>query len=289
MNMWKELESLESWISQTEEQKNKLSERILELLPKRFILGESFSRKLDDGTSLLLSCFYDEEYETVLVLIPGGTFSYGLSSDHEKLIKRLCTPQEWGMIHSLLDDAKPDKEMYIPPFLMSRYPVLSWVIEENINISNSIERPDFSNGNGPNPIYLTKDEINLFLEKTGYRMPYDWEWEFIAKGKNNELFISGNNIPSEKLLKDICHTSFGNSKKNNKVSNDYGIAGLAVATLTAMDKKNDMVAVRGGAAGFYPFQGPGQWPLLLTGLRMPLENMPGGVAGLRLCLDIPSH
>ena len=275
-------------MSQTENQQDDISERILEKMPSGFILAESFSSKLSDGKNLSLPCFYDERHETPLMLIPGGSFSYGLSSEQEKSIRQLCTEEEWAMIHPLLKGAKPNVEMHLPPFFMSRFPVFNWVAEENINLADSVERPDFSSDEGPFPCYLTKEEINIFLQKTGYRMPYDWEWEFVAKGVDDNLLICGNEIPSEKLLKEICITSFGNPKKNNKASNVYGISGLAIAALTSMDYEKNRVAVRGGAAGFYPFQGPGQWAMLLTGLRMPLENMPGGVAGLRLCLDVPT-
>lgn len=288
MNRWKELDSLESWMSQTEKQQDDISERVLEKLPGGFILAESFSSKLRDGKKLSLPCFYDEKHETPLILVPGGSFLYGLSSEQEESIQQLCTEEEWAMIHPLLQDAKPSIEIHLPPFLMSRFPVFNWVAEENIDIDDSVERPDFSSDEGPFPCYLTSKEIDLFLIKSGYRMPYDWEWEFVAKGVDDNLLICGNEIPSERPLKEICITSFGNPKKNNKSSNGYGISGLAIATLTSMDQEKSRVAVRGGAAGFYPFQGPGQWAMLLTSLRMPLENMPGGVAGLRLCLDVPA-
>ena len=73
---------------------------------------------------------------------------------------------------------------------------------------------------------------------------------------------------------------------NRAASNPWGVAALAVATFTRLQASPHEWRIRGGAAAFYPFQHPMQQAMLLTELQLPLANMPGQMAGLRLCLDV---
>ncbi|UNK15790.1 hypothetical protein MNQ98_14560 [Paenibacillus sp. N3/727] len=85
------------------------------------------------------------------------------------------------------------------------------------------------------------------------------------------------------MISRLIHKSVG----DDAASNIFGIAGLAIAAFTRIGGAKNEIIVRGGAAGFYPFQHPSQWAMLLTELQLPLKNVPGKLAGLRLCLDIP--
>ncbi|GKT19638.1 hypothetical protein AVHY2522_23205 [Acidovorax sp. SUPP2522] len=288
MSNFSEIDSLQSWMSQTAERQEYICDEILERLPDRFQLAEPFrSIESKSQSKVDIPCFYDEEYETPLSLVFGGFFDYGMSDAHKKAIQALCSPDEWQMLKTLVEGRVSPEEKAVRPFLMSRFPLFEWVAEENIDLSGDLERPDFSTEEGPYPIYLSTSETEKFLRKSGYRLPWDHEWEYVAKELRSNIFIGGDKLPRGDLSKNVCLTSFGSASKNKKASNFFGIAGLGLAAMTKVEGRNG-VMVRGGASGFYPFQGPAQWAMLSTELQIPLQNMPDSLAGIRLCMDIPS-
>lgn len=283
-----EIESLTAWMAQDLKRQESICEEILEKLPGRFQWAGSFhTTEHRTQSKVNIPCFYDEEYETPLSLVFGGVFDYGMSDAHKKAIQAFCSPDEWRMLKTLVEDRASREEKALRPFLMSRFPLFQWVAEENIDLSGDLERPDFSTEEGPYPIYLSTSEAEKFLSKSGYRLPWDHEWEYVAKELRSNVFICGDQLPRGNLSKNVCLTSFGSASKNRKASNFFGIAGLGLAAMTKVEGGNG-VMVRGGASGFYPFQGPAQWAMLSTELQIPLQNMPGSLAGVRLCMDIPN-
>ncbi|MCC4607779.1 hypothetical protein LL967_07830 [Xanthomonas campestris pv. zinniae] len=283
-----EIESFTAWISQDSKRHEYICEEILEMLPDRFQLAESFhSIEPRTQSKVDIPCFYDEEYETPLSLVFGGDFDYGMSDAHKQAIQAICSPGEWRMLKSLVEGRASPEEKAVRPFLMSRFPLFEWVAEEHVELSGDLERPDFSTEEGPYPIYLSAIEAEKFLGKSGYRLPWDHEWEYVAKELRANVFICGDQLPRGDLSKNVCLTSFGSASKNKKASNFFGVAGLGLAAMTKVEGRNG-VMVRGGASGFYPFQGPAQWAMLSTELQIPLQNMPDSLAGIRLCMDIPS-
>ncbi|TVX94668.1 hypothetical protein FPZ44_09715 [Paenibacillus agilis] len=286
MNNITEINSLENWQNASPERRKDICNSILNKLPGRFKLAKPYLLK-NNGAEIEIPCFYDELYETPLILVFGGDFIYGASSQRIESIRNSCEPNDWSMISELIHQSEGIENTRINPFLMSRVPVYEWVLEENINLADDVERPDFYSEDGPYPAYVNLEEATSFLKKTGYRMPWDFEWEYVSKELNNNLFICGEEIPARDLSDDICLTQFGDSRLNHAASNMFGVAGLAIAAFTRIGGEKNEIIVRGGAAGFYPFQHPSQWAMLLTELQLPLKNMPGQLAGLRLCLDIP--
>ncbi|MFG0608218.1 MULTISPECIES: hypothetical protein [Delftia] len=110
----------------------------------------------------------------------------------------------------------------------------------------------------------------------------------LCDGLERPDFSSGDAVPQRDLSGDVCLTQFGDGQLNRAASNPWGVAALAVATFTRLQASPHEWRIRGGAAAFYPFQHPMQQAMLLTELQLPLANMPGQMAGLRLCLDVPA-
>ena len=178
--------------------------------------------------------------------------------------------------------------VHVPAFLMGRFPTFEWVIEEHVELCDGLERPDFSSEDGPFPAYVTQEEAQRFLAATGYRLPWDHEWEYVAKAGAERLYVCGDAVPQRDLSGDVCLTQFGDGRLNRAAANPWGMVALAVATFTRLQASPHEWRIRGGAAAFYPFQHPMQQAMLLTELQLPLANMPGQMAGLRLCLDVPA-
>jgi hypothetical protein len=288
MNDIEEITSVELWQSTSNERRKEICIEILSRLPKRYKLIKPFiAQNPINNQPIEVPCFYDEKYETPLNLIFGGYFQYGSSHSRIEEIRNKYFTEEWHMISNLIHQSKEIKRKNVTPFLMSRFPLYEWVAEENIDLSTELERPDFSCEDGPYPIYISTNEASQFLKKTGYRIPWDFEWEYVAKDYQNNLFISGNEIPNPDALEKICLTQFGDAKLNKEAANHFGIASLSVATFTRTEHQDSDIIIRGGAAGFYPFQQYSQFATLLTEIQLPISNMPGELSGLRLCLDIP--
>jgi hypothetical protein len=288
-----EIVTIENWLSASQSRQQEIADGILHGLPERFCAAEPFETKtLIKGQRVQLPCFYDEKFDTPLLLIPGGDCQYGFSTESTKTVKQLASKSEWAMLRGLIEQQAAATTVHVQPFLASRFPLFDWVAEENIQLSDEEERPDFGDDDGPHPSYLSLAESNEFLGVSGYRLLVDTEWEYLAKGNGDHVFLTGQNMPTEKELAEACLTTFGSARKNKSSANPFGLSGLALATLTtAVEGTKTAInnaLVRGGAAGFYPFQGPGQWAMLLSSLRMGLTNMPGQVAGLRLAMDIPT-
>lgn len=291
---WKNMENIEEigsmdlWQKATQARREDVCQAILKKLPKRFKLVKPYkSVNPGNGQEIEIPCFYDERYETALNLVFGGEFSYGATDTRLKEIERLFSKDDWAGISPLIRTRGPGGSERVSAFLMSRFPVYEWVVEENMDLDEDIERPDFYSEDGPYPVYLTSDEAAVFLKKSEYRLPADKEWEYVAKEGRDNIFICGDHVPEEGELESVCLAQFGDARKNRDASNLLGIAGLGVASFTVNSPERNELTIRGGAAGFYPFQHPSQIAMLLSELQLPPSNMPGGLAGMRLCLDIP--
>lgn len=280
--------SMDLWQKATQARREEVCQIILNRLPKRFKLVKPYkSVNPSNGQEIEIPCFYDERYETALNLVFEGEFPYGASDERLEEIERLFSEDDWAGISPLIRRRKSGGAERVSAFLMSRFPVYEWVVEENIDLDEDIERPDFYSEDGPYPVYVTSDEAAAFLKKSGYRLPADKEWEYVAKEGKNNIFICGSHVPEEGELESVCLAQFGDARKNRDASNLLGIAGLGVASFTVNGPERNELTIRGGAAGFYPFQHPSQIAMLLSELQLPPSNMPGGLAGLRLCLDVP--
>lgn len=286
-----ELASLQSWQSTLPSRRAEICQAILEGLPRGFEFAKPFlSTELAEvgGTAWEVPCFYDAQHETTLTLVLGGDFTYGATAQRLTTLRDSIPAEDWSLIAPVVHAAQEAGPVHVPAFLMGRFPTFEWVIEEHVELCDGLERPDFSSEDGPFPAYVTQEEAQRFLAATGYRLPWDHEWEYVAKAGTERLYVCGDAVPQRDLSGDVCLTQFGDGRLNRAAANPRGMAALAVATFTRLQASPHEWRIRGGAAAFYPFQHPMQQAMLLTELQLPLANMPGQMAGLRLCLDVPA-
>lgn len=284
-----ELSSLQSWQSALPSRRSEICHAILDGLPGGFQLARPFvSAASTGGSALELPCFHDAQHETTLTLVLGGDFTYGAAEQRLAKLHGSIPAEDWSLIAPVVHAAHGAGPVHVPAFLMGSFPTFEWVLEEQVELCEGLERPDFSSEDGPFPTYVTQEEAQRFLAATGYRLPWDHEWEYVAKAGMERLYVCGDAVPQRDLSGDVCLTQFGDGQLNRAAANPWGIAALAVATFTRLQASPQELRIRGGAAAFYPFQHPMQQAMLLTELQLPLANMPGQMAGLRLCLDVPA-
>jgi formylglycine-generating enzyme required for sulfatase activity len=286
-----ELASPQSWQSTLPSRRAEIAQAILEGLPRGFEFAKPFlSTELAEvgGAAREVPCFYDAQHETTLTLVLGSDFTYGATAQRLATLRGLIPAEDWSLIAPVVHAAQEAGPVHVPAFLMGRFPTFEWVIEEHVELCDGLERPDFSSEDGPFPAYVTQEEAQRFLAATGHRLPWDHEWEYVAKAGTERLYVCGDAVPQRDLSGDVCLTQFGDGRLNRAAANSWGMAALAVATFTRLQASPHEWRIRGGAAAFYPFQHPMQQAMLLTELQLPLANMPGQMAGLRLCLDVPA-
>ena len=284
-----ELASPQSWQSTLPSRRAEIAQAILEGLPCGFEFAKPFvSTEPAEGTAWEVPCFYDPQHETTLTLVLGGDFTYGATPQRLAKLRDSIPAEDWSLIAPVVHAAHEASPRHVPAFLMGRFPTFEWVLDEHVELCEGLERPDFSSEDGPFPAYVTQEEAQRFLAATGYRLPWDHEWEYVAKADVERLYVCGDAVPQRDLSGDVCLTQFGNGRLNRAAANPWGMVALAVATFTRLQARPHEWRIRGGAAAFYPFQHPMQQAMLLTELQLPLANMPGQMAGLRLCLDVPA-
>lgn len=284
-----ELANPQTWQSAMHARREDIRHAILERLPGNFEPVKPFVYvETAEGVAWELPCFHDAQHETTLTLVLGGDFTYGARAQRMDKLRGSIPAEDWSLIAPVIHAAKEAVPVHVPAFLMGRFPTFEWVIEEHVELCDGLERPDFSSEDGPFPAYVTQEEAQRFLAATGYRLPWDHEWEYVAKAGTERLYVCGDAVPQRDLSGDVCLTQFGDGRLNRAAANSWGMAALAVATFTRLQASPHEWRIRGGVAAFYPFQHPMQQAMLLTELQLPLANMPGQMAGLRLCLDVPA-
>jgi len=208
-----ELASPQSWQSTLPSRRAEIAQAILEGLPRGFEFAKPFvSTEPAEGAAWEVPCFYDAQHETTLTLVLGGDFTYGARAQRLDKLRDSIPAEDWSLIAPVVHAAKEADPVHVPAFLMGRFPTFEWVIEEHVDLCDGLERPDFSSEDGPFPAYVTQEEAQRFLAATGYRLPWDHEWEYVAKAGTERLYVCGDAVPQRDPSGDVCLTQFGDGQ-----------------------------------------------------------------------------
>lgn len=243
-----ELTSADAWFAATPERREVIAKAVLAALgPKAFVFV-GFERDV--------AVFSPKRKKLPLSLVPGGTFDQGLSEDAlDRLRVRveqagLTEPyEEWGALLDRIGTLRPVRRVTVGPFLMGQKP------------------------GAP----LSANELVDWLEAGPWRLPTESEWEHAARGgESDRLTWRGDELPDERWLRET-------RKLGEKAANRFGLWGFGLLPEVCADRwapdyqgaptdGGPVVGpgprvVRGGAAELSPWQGCGEWHLLLTAMR----------------------
>ncbi|TNF29329.1 MAG: hypothetical protein EP329_16025 [Deltaproteobacteria bacterium] len=246
-----ELASMEAWTGAPPERRVAVAEHVVTAL------GEGFSLvgiEEHGGPPIALIAYGASEQR--FALLPGGTFTRGMSAEEEALVHAGAAAagltesyEEYGQLVDLIPTMRPTAEVRVEPFLLG-----PGVGEE-----------------------LAPEEVADWIAESPWRLPTEAEWEYAARGGvAGELHYLGTNLPLEAHLHAL-------EEHGPEARNRFGLWGFGLlpeicadawaptfedAPVDGSPRTGDGPrAVRGGAALVAPWQGCGEWQLLLTAMR----------------------
>ncbi|HEY4121436.1 MAG TPA: hypothetical protein VGM56_26405 [Byssovorax sp.] len=192
--------------------------------------------------------------DVVFCLVPGSTFTQGVTAADAKVVKRLAsTDEEKELARSV--KAKKQRPVELAPFLLAARPLDPAVIAR------------LDGGAEPEALGVSARRIAGIvagLARQGMRMPTSEEWECAARGGTDAAFPSGLDEAPDPT--------------------DEAPSALGHARLGALAELCDGGVVRGGGLLSAPWQGVGEWLSMLC--AAPAEA-PSSFIAFRPAVSIP--
>ncbi len=258
-----ELVALEAWLAASPARRAEVEDLVAAAL------GDEYRRQPGEGPFAR----FDHMTGVRFLLIPGGNCTIGLS-DAEVAALRSMAPQgalppEWELLFTELNSMRPAHKVTIAPLLVSEYTLgrktLATVLEPTKKKRPVPSKPE------PGEMYDLATIVRL-LEKSGFRLLSEAEWEYcIREGRSGEL-TPHDVTPDQTLL-----------SRRKKSPNGFGLGRLGILPEVVADgfvgsyegapkdgaprQSDGPCVVRGGAGWIFPWQGNGEWQLLLSAQR----------------------
>lgn len=210
------------------------------------------------------------------VLVPGGTVQVGLSAVQEAKLRAAAeqaglagSHEEWGALLEQLDHMRPVRNVHVGPLLAAR----------------QAEACD-------------PGKVTRWLAKGPWRLPTESEWEHLCRGgQADKLTWRGDALPLGDWL--VESRNLGADAPHNFGLWGFGDLPELCADVWTPDhhalpqdggpvRGDGPRVVRGGAGLLHPWQGCGEWHLLLAAMRTSAQSWDHSVGlrpvlGIRLC------
>lgn len=238
------------------------------------------------GTDLEVAVLRHRPTEILFSLIPGGSFEMGMSPEEEQAIvdarpdddddaDRDDFNQEYDLLLSEMGTMRPLHSVRLPPFLIAQRPLN---VAQARRFIDDFTDPLYGHTSDA-PAHLSNEQGSLVLIGTDLRLPSEAELEYAARGHlSRTLLPTSTRIPDEDLLESMLADN-GDSTSNAFGLHGYGLYPERCADAWLEHYKSAPTdgsprlgpgprVVRGGAANCYPWQGCGEWNVMLCAFRM---------------------
>lgn len=291
------------WFAATDERRAELARLVGEAIGPTFQFA---GFRTHAGTDLSIAVYTHLCGE--FSLIPGGGFDMGLSPEEERSIRaareasgdeRDDFDQEFDLLLSEIDQMRPLHRVVVPPLLMAQRVLSVGLVQRWID---GFRDPLYGHVEAA-AAHLSPAQIAAVLAGTGLRLPTEAELEYAARGGLHRCLLpTGDRIPDENTLEAMIADTDG------ATSNVFGVHGYGLYPELCEDafrphykgapddgsawRGRGNRVVRGGAADCYPWQGCGEWNMLLCAFRMNDHAAEFGAAvrlvrGLVAQADVP--
>ena len=265
------------WSSATDERRDELARLVAPELGPEFRYA---GLRIYAGASTPVAVF-THAYVGDLSLVPGGGFDMGLSPEEEEAIRTAREAeaddfdQEFDLLLSEIGQMRPLHRVVVPPFLIAQR-VLN--IGQALRWLPNLRDPLY--GHVPKAAaHLNREQVTAVLVGTGLRLPAEAELEYAARGGlHRRLLPWGDALPDDATIEAML------ADEDGSTHNALGLHGYGLYPELCADHwhahyrgapddgapwlGSGMHVVRGGAADCYPWQGCGEWNLMLCAMRM---------------------
>lgn len=288
------------WSSATDERRDELAQLVAaELGPDFHYAG--LRRYADTTTPVAV---FEHPHVGALSLVPGGGFDMGLSPEEEETIRAAREAddaavddfdQEFDLLLSEIGQMRPLHRVVVPPFLIAQR-VLN--IGQALRWLPNLRDPLY--GHVPKAAaHLNPEQMTAILVGTGLRLPVEAELEYAARGGlHRRLLPWGDTLPDDATIEAML------ADEDGSTHNAFGLHGYGLFPELCSDHWHEHYrgapddgspwlgagkhVVRGGAADCYPWQGCGEWNLMLCAMRMNDHAAEFG-ASVRLVFGLGEH
>lgn len=214
-------------------------------------------------------------------LVPGGSFTMGMSDVEEQILQERPHDFETEFVEQFLREhqkwARPTVDIALAPFLIANFPLnVEFVVSRWGFLDHLCE--DFEAAYVPG-----SSEVIPLLSELGLRLPSEAEWEYCHR-----QFLPPCHIPDDSLLcmepeNTLC--GFGSYAEICADAWHPSLSGISQSGAARMGVGPR--SVRGGAAVLAPWQGCGEWTLLMPYCRY--SESQGELLSVRPAASIPSE
>jgi hypothetical protein len=274
------LEKLELWLNLSNKEQDAVVREVEEWLRGEYV--HQYTSSYGNNPSLRVPTFRHLLTGLEFNLIVGGWFKMGFSVQEEEAVRRLTEGKNFFL--DCFDFMRPVQMVRVRPFLISRFPILNSFAQEHLELESDDFISEFAENEGDIvPASLTRERIDVLVEKFGFRLPSEAQWEYAYRGGTSTLFYWGNDLPdAQDLEKKILLYEFSDREMCRKAANPFGLVGMSVGEWCADSYRpdysdasgNDLpvagrppYVARGGAAMAWPWQGCDEWIMCLSAMR----------------------